>query len=118
MSEQNRPLTNRELRALMSDAVDVTLSQARTQFAEYRAHEESMPDDPYAATLTNLLDAIFYMRFGGQWRATAAPHVFAPLPLDGTSARRPPRVLTALKAVDSPTSPSVLRHISRALFST
>lgn len=105
-----RPLNDKELRALVNDAIDMTLPQARTLFAQYRQVEIELPTDNNAATLTNLLDAIFYMRFGGQWRATAAPHAFQPMPRDAPS-RRP----TQQKA--SPEPPSILRNISRALFS-
>lgn len=107
---RDRPLTDKELRALVVDAVDLTLPQARATFSHYRKVEDEMPTDNYAATVTNLLDAIFYMRFGGQWRATAAPHAFQPMPRDAPS-RRPAQQ----KA--SPEPPSILRNISRALFS-
>lgn len=105
-----RPLTDKELRALVVDAIDLTLPQARKSFAESMQVEADLPNDHYAATLTNLLDAIFYLRFGGQWRATAAPHAFQPMPRDAPS-RRPAQQ----KA--SPEPPSIIRNISRALFS-
>lgn len=105
-----RPLSDKELRALVNDAIDMTLPQARTLFAQYRQVEIELPTDNNAATLTNLLDAIFYMRFGGQWRATAAPHAFQPMPRDVPS-RRPAQQKTL------PEPPSIIRNISRALFS-
>ena len=110
MSACDRPLTNRELRALVADCIDLTLPQARATFAHYRQVETEMPTDPYAATLTNLLDALFYLRFGGQWRATAAPHVFQPLPLS-THERRPP-----VAKIAPPVERSLIREMSRALF--
>jgi hypothetical protein len=104
-----RPLTDKEIRALVNDAVDLTLPQARGLFAQYQQVELDMPTDNYAATLTNLLDAIFYMRFGGQWRATAAPHAFQPTPL-ATLERKPP----VSKHFRGETS--LIRNMSRALF--
>lgn len=105
-----RPLSDKELRAIVTDAIDLTLPQARKSFAESVQVETELPNDNYAATLTNLLDAIFYLRFGGQWRATAAPHAFQIIPRDAPT-RRP----TQQKALPEP--PSIIRNISRALFS-
>ena len=110
----DRPLTDKELRALCVDAIDVTMAQARATFAHYRQVEDEMPLDNYAATVTNLLDAIFYMRFGGQWRATAAPHVFQPNPMS-TPSRKSKTIV--LPTEDAPTRNSIVRNISRALFS-
>jgi hypothetical protein len=108
-----RPLTDKEIRALVNDAVDLTLPQARNLFAQYQQVESDMPTDNYAATLTNLLDAIFYMRFGGQWRATAAPHVFQPIPYT----RRLAAPSTATTTPPEPTvSERIVRNITRALF--
>ena len=113
MSTQ-RPLTDKEIRALVNDAVDLTLPQARNLFAQYQQVESDMPTDNYAATLTNLLDAIFYMRFGGQWRATAAPHVFQPIIY---SSRPPPLSTVTPPQREPPTiSERLVRNISRALF--
>lgn len=101
------PFTNRELRTLLVDSTDYTFAQAKEMFAQYRQVEDEMPDDNYAATLTNMFDAIFYIRFGGQWRASAAPHVFQPTPLARLD-KSPPR------AKDVPAIP---RTILRELFS-
>jgi hypothetical protein len=104
-----RPLTDRELRALLVDCVDYTLPQARAVFADYRRVEDEMPNDNYAATVTNMLDAIFYMRFGGRWRATAAPHVFQPSP---TVDCRTTRTAAAIPAPER----SIIRSMTRSLF--
>lgn len=104
------PLKPIEIRALLNDACDFTLPQARKQFAEFLETEQSNPEDHILATIINLLDAIFYLRFGGQWRATAAPHAFLPLPSKSLPAPKP-----------SPSSAPygighVIRNISRDLF--
>lgn len=107
-----RPLSDAELRAIVVDAIDLTLPQARATFAHYRQLEDETPNDNYAATITNLLDAIFYMRFGGQWRATAAPHVFQPNPLT-TLERKPPMARASLHFRGET---SLIRHMSKSLF--
>jgi hypothetical protein len=91
----------------------MTLPQARALFAQYRQVEIELPTDNNAATLTNLLDAIFYMRFGGQWRATAAPHAFHPMPI-APHTRKP---LPTAPPVAEQLSSKIVRHISRAIFS-